>query len=112
MEPFPTLSSAAWDSALAMQAVGRIDMATAQGLSRVYTEQRDVKETQREFLRVTLHFDSYAGRDINDTPDRMIERFGALEELSSSLKTLLVDYHELLLQYDRILPDGSGTLAH
>ncbi len=96
---FPVLSNAAWDSALAMQAVGRINVDAAEVLFRIYSTQLEVKELQKTFLDVALRFENYAGRSINDTEDRMEDRLGAMQQLSASLANLLNGYHELLGQY-------------
>lgn len=96
---FPVLSSAAWDSALAMQAVGHIDVDSAEIFSRIYTDQREVKDFQKMFLGIALHAETYAGRMVNDTPERMLDRLGALQQLAVSLQNLINDYRELLAQY-------------
>jgi hypothetical protein len=95
----PVLSNAAWDSALAMQAVGRINVDAAETLSRIYSSQFEAKEFQKTFLDVALHFSAYAGRLNNDTAARMEERMGALVQLSAALQNLLGGYRELLHQY-------------
>jgi hypothetical protein len=96
---FPLLSSAAWDSALAMQAIGRINVDAAEVLARIYSSQLEVKEWQKTFLGVALHFEVYAGRPTNDTPERMMDRLGALQELSATLVNLLGAYRDLLEAY-------------
>lgn len=95
----PVLSNAAWDSALAMQAVGRIDVDEAETLSRIYSTQLEVKDLQKTFLDVALHFAIYAGRSSNDTAERMEDRLGALQQLAAALQNLLNSYRELLKQY-------------
>lgn len=95
----PVLSNAAWNSALAMQAVGRIDVDTAEMLSRIYSTQLEVKDLQKRFLEVALLFEIYAGRPSNDTVDRMEDRLGALQQLAAALQNLLNGYRELLKQY-------------
>jgi hypothetical protein len=52
---FPGFSTAAWDGALAMQALGKIDPETARRIAHIYSEQRDVKELQRTFTGVATH---------------------------------------------------------
>jgi hypothetical protein len=96
---FPLLSSAAWDSALAMQAIGRINVDAAEVLARIYSNQLEVKELQKTFLTVALHFETYAGRLANDTAERMVDRLGAIQQLSATLENLLLGYRELLQLY-------------
>jgi len=106
----PTLSTAAWDNALAMQALGRIDFETARKLARVYSEQREVKDAQRSFIAVATHLDAMAGRALNDTPERMIERYGRLEEVGISMINLDAAYGQLLKAYDQAAtPTGSAA---
>ncbi len=97
---WPTFSTAAWDNALAMQALGRIDFETERKLARVYSRQRDVKEGQSTFSTVATHFDTMSGRQLNDTPERMIERLGALQEVATWMGRLEGSYRQLLKEYD------------
>jgi len=96
----PTLSTAAWDNALAMQALGRIDFEMERRLARIYSEQRDVKEAQRSFSSVATHLDTMAGRALNDTPERMIEAYGGVQEVATWMLTLDESYVHLLKTYD------------
>jgi Mg2+ and Co2+ transporter CorA len=96
---FPLLSSAAWDSALAMQAIGQINVDTAEALARIYSNQSEVKDLQKTFLAVAFHFETFAGRPASDTAERMVDRLGALQELSATLQNLLGGYRDLLKLY-------------
>jgi Mg2+ and Co2+ transporter CorA len=58
-----------------------------------------VKDLQKSFLAVALHFETYADRLANDTADRMLDRLGALQQLSASLDNLLRGYRDLLQLY-------------
>ncbi len=107
---FPLLTSAAWDSALAMQAIGHIDVATAEVLARIYSNQVEVKELQKTFLAVALQFETFAARPANDTAERMIDRFGALQQLSATLDNLVRGYRDLLQLYDTSKQAGVEAL--
>jgi len=99
----PTLSTAAWDNALAMQALGRIDFEMERTLARIYSEQRDVKEAQRSFSSVATHLDTMSGRTLNDTPERMIEAYGAVQEVATWMLSLDASYVHLLKTYDELV---------
>jgi uncharacterized coiled-coil protein SlyX len=108
---FPVFSAAAWDSALAMQALGKIDPELARRVARIYSEQREVKEVQRSFISVATHLDTMGARSLNDSPERMRERLGALREFKSWTLSLDLSYRRLLEVYgelDPVAPAAKG----
>lgn len=106
---FPVFSTAAWDSALAMQALGKIDPETARRVARIYSEQRDVKEVQRSFISVATHFATMGSRGLNDPPERLRERFGALLEFKTWMSSLDLAYRKLLKTYGDLDPVAAST---
>jgi hypothetical protein len=72
------------------------------GIDRLLELQKQAIEAQRKqrsFINVATHFDTMAGRSVNDSPERMRERFGALSEFKSWMISLDLSYRRLLKEY-------------
>ncbi len=91
---------AAWDLALATQALAYVDADLAFRLSRAYTMQKDYSDLQRSVVQSTIYGQSWT-RDIDSVARSILNYMGDVSYFDPAL----------LKAYDEVLPEIDRTLG-